>query len=805
MPPAPALQSVIEPTPQPLPEAGLSISAAVQPESTPPAPSSPEALFEVLVENAPVAMAMFDRELRYLVANRQWIADFGLQHELSLVGHSQFEVFPNLHPAWRSVYDRALKGHIVRSENDITVGPDGEPVIFRWEVRPWRRKADAAVSGVMVTCEKFAPIGLPDAAPATPSATDATPANPSLPACNVPTLLLDAGGIVLHANPAAHRLFLSVGISEGQTPVWEVLGRGQAAAELHRDTLLAITAALQGNGLSRAFPQFQGLGSANGKPLQWAMSRSGSREGEARVLLIGFPPGDPALASSEPSPPAPSLPSAADQAASSKEKRRLEAELATANHELTLYRDLELTFRRREQRQREVLDAMPCGLIVLDERGRPIFHNAHVRDLFGRELKPGDAVEDWLMQACLNDSHRDEVARIWRESVWRRQLTKVVSLSTADGLLKDFEFRPAPLPNHGLLLSIYDVTDTCRLEEMLRSTEAKFRTLLHESPSAALLTDSLGGIFEVNPAAEQLLKHYKQELRRTGIDAWLTTAGAEWRKQECQRLAQGQAPAPAFPIELQLGENPTVQPALLKMAGIYDGEGKLHALAHFLTLPATPAPVPQPEEKPPLATPPNSQMEAERRFKNQLQLIASLLNLQSNELEDEQAQAAFRSVLHRVRTISALNEQLLNAPTGKSGALEALVESLIRHLREGFDMPESRVQVILDLKQARVREEAAMPLALILNEALSNSFKHAFPQNRSGKIEVALTTEGEDAQLSVRDNGVGLQAGSVSNQGLGCKVIKVFAEQLGSYCSMENTENGEMCFNLQFPIKYLII
>jgi PAS domain S-box-containing protein len=114
-----------------------------------------ELVLGVLVENAPVAMAMFDRAMRYMLANRQWIHEFGLQQVQPLVGRSQYEIFPGLHPGWRQVYERALQGHIVRSEHDSLSGPDGRHLVYRWEVRPWRKKRDASVGGLMVTCEKF--------------------------------------------------------------------------------------------------------------------------------------------------------------------------------------------------------------------------------------------------------------------------------------------------------------------------------------------------------------------------------------------------------------------------------------------------------------------------------------------------------------------------------------------------------------------------------------------------------------------------------------------------------------------------
>ena len=67
-----------------------------------------ESVLSVLVENAPVCMAMFDRQMRYVLCNRQWVQEFGLQAMQPLVGRSQYEVFPGLHPGWRQVYELSL-------------------------------------------------------------------------------------------------------------------------------------------------------------------------------------------------------------------------------------------------------------------------------------------------------------------------------------------------------------------------------------------------------------------------------------------------------------------------------------------------------------------------------------------------------------------------------------------------------------------------------------------------------------------------------------------------------------------------
>ncbi|MDB6138539.1 MAG: hypothetical protein JWO94_1611 [Verrucomicrobiaceae bacterium] len=916
----------------------------------------------VLVENAPVAMALFDGRMRYVLANRQWINDFGLQQSLPLVGRSQYDVFPNLHPGWRSVYERALQGHVVRSEHDVMPGPQGKAMIFRWEVRPWRRSKDNSVGGVMVTCEKFAALSpVAEAPPREPG-----PTQPTLLESEIPILITNVQGLVLQANQAATRIALARGLQVGSSHFWEAFSEDQSHAPLRLEVLDVLArAASPGSAAIYNLTLRRSGEEASAGGLRWAVSLLEAHHFPATdqpsLLFVGLPVEEGPSAAVAPaqvfSTPAPAISpgQATPDAALQLENRRLEDQLAGAAREMHLLQEMEQAYKRRELRQREVLDAMPCGLIVLDERGRPTFHNAHVRSLFGCELKAGDTVEDWLMQACLDDGHREEVSTIWRESVWRRQLTKIVSLSTADGLVKDLEFRPTALGQAGLLLSIHDVTDTCRLEEMLRSTEAKFRAVLHESPVAAVLTDITGSIFEANSAAEKLLGHPKAELRRMGIDDWLSPESAQARRAEMQRMAGGRLLHGSLKVEIVAKNASLPERADLRLAAVFDGDGRLHSTIHYLQpepvarvetipLPVLVTPVPEEsclETEPPAAaapvmatllatdaqgrihswTPeaealfgfaaaeacgrslhqmfkpsdatgfnadiqallqssggtvtwawygkgnkgndtfvvrPNEEesglaltlllhgeepeipalaetpiptlsassnyiigpthshpwpvadlereqlllTEAHHRIKNHLQIISSLLNLQSNSLDDASARQALRSSQNRVRAIASLHQHLYQLSLGGELSLQQFTSELVERLRECYDIPAEQVEVIVALDQCEVRDEWHMPLALILNEAISNAFKHAFPNGERGTIEIKLAAAAREAHLTIEDDGAGLgtKFDSTSSPGLGMKVIGVFAEQMKGQISMENITGRGLIFDLRFPI-----
>lgn len=112
-----------------------------------------ESLFRLFLNHAPVALAMFDRDMRYLAASRRWREDLGLG-EQNLFHRSHYEVFPEIPDAWKDVHRRGMAGEVVRAEADRFVRADGSVQWLRREVRPWH-EAQGAVGGILIFSEEI--------------------------------------------------------------------------------------------------------------------------------------------------------------------------------------------------------------------------------------------------------------------------------------------------------------------------------------------------------------------------------------------------------------------------------------------------------------------------------------------------------------------------------------------------------------------------------------------------------------------------------------------------------------------------
>ena len=132
----------------------------------------------------------------------------------------------------------------------------------------------------------------------------------------------------------------------------------------------------------------------------------------------------------------------------------------------------------------QINEASPFGLLLLDDAANLIYANPQHRAVLGITVEEAGGLAAWLEFGCAVEPPKLKATLdTWWERVWRRRLPLVLTMRSAESLLKEIEFRPSRLPDERLLVAIFDVTDARREEESMRTSEARFRNLFLQMPS----------------------------------------------------------------------------------------------------------------------------------------------------------------------------------------------------------------------------------------------------------------------------------------------------------------------------------
>nr|WP_245363450.1 sensor histidine kinase [Neorhizobium galegae] len=179
--------------------------------------------------------------------------------------------------------------------------------------------------------------------------------------------------------------------------------------------------------------------------------------------------------------------------------------------------------------------------------------------------------------------------------------------------------------------------------------------------------------------------------------------------------------------------------------------------------------------------------EIHHRVKNNLQAVLALVRLQALPVE------ARDDMARRIAAMIAVHEQIYQNDQFEQVEVAPYATKLITDIASGYETP-----VVLDLRlQAlTVDREQALPLGMIINEVVSNSFKYAFAGRQSGRLSVELREDGDNLNLVIRDDGPGIEAFGRAG-GMGSKLIANFVKQLGGQFTTRN--DGGAVFSLEVP------
>lgn len=186
--------------------------------------------------------------------------------------------------------------------------------------------------------------------------------------------------------------------------------------------------------------------------------------------------------------------------------------------------------------------------------------------------------------------------------------------------------------------------------------------------------------------------------------------------------------------------------------------------------------------------------EIHHRVKNNMQVIISLLMLQIDRFEDEKAEMMFKEGINRIRAMSLIHESLFNTEKVNTINFDHYVRNLCEQIINLYMLPINASSIEYSIDDVHIDIDTAVACGLVINELISNSLKHGYPDDRERRIRISFSEDEDMYRLTVSDNGIGFDAGDDwrSTESLGLKIVHMIVErQLRGSVDLE-TDNGTL-------------
>ena len=344
-----------------------------------------------------------------------------------------------------------------------------------------------------------------------------------------------------------------------------------------------------------------------------------------------------------------------------------------------------------------------------------------------------------------------------------------------------------------VLSAIVDITSRKRLE-------ARFRQVVESAPNAMVMINREGAIEMVNAQTEGLFGYERSELLGQPIEMLVPErfrkahpglrgtffSGPVSRPMGAGRDLFGlKKDGSEFPIEIGLNPIETdagsmVLSAIVDISDRKHKEDSIHAAL---------------KEKDVLLG------EIHHRVKNNLQIVHSLLDLQSNNISDQIVLGMLRESQNRIRSMALIHQTLYQSKDFARVDFRAFLDSLAPTLISSYGLGSDRVKLTMNASEVQLPINAAIPCGLVVNELISNALKHAFPGDIRGEITVDLSSESPTmVGLAVSDDGVGIAEDFdlAQTATLGLQLVTMLTDQLGG--QLEVHHRNPTRFKLSFPL-----
>lgn len=445
-----------------------------------------------------------------------------------------------------------------------------------------------------------------------------------------------------------------------------------------------------------------------------------------------------------------------------------------------------------EYKYRKLTESIPAAIFIYSDN-KFIYGNEYSEKITGYSVKEMLDRHFWEL---VHPDFREEVIkkgdeRLKGNEVQSRYDVKIIDKSGNEkwldysGTVINYLGKPAVL---GIA---YDITELKKTQQALIESERKYRTLVENMSEVILYVDNNDRILFANDNVLQMFGYDKTEL--AGKYAGEILVDNEFRAAMNDRIKlRRHGFTDRFEIKMRKksGENLWVE---ISSAPLKDNNGKLMGSIGIYSDIS--------ERKTYENTIQNSLLqkdlllkEIHHRVKNNLQIISSLIKLQSSNVKDKELFSLFAESQNRIKTMALIHEKLYRSKDISVIEFYDYIKNLVDNLYVSYGINQERVMPIIEFRSIYLDIDTAIPCGLIINELVSNSLKYAFPNLINGTIFIDLTELNDiDYRLIVKDNGAGIPENIDFNNtsSLGLKLVKILSEQLGGDVEIKRNNGTE--------------
>ncbi|MDJ1174655.1 PAS domain S-box protein [Roseofilum capinflatum] len=360
-----------------------------------------------------------------------------------------------------------------------------------------------------------------------------------------------------------------------------------------------------------------------------------------------------------------------------------------------------------------------------------------------------------------------------------------------------FNDRAEPIKLFGL---IQDITDRKQVELALKENERRYRTLVSHIPGIIYrcLPNRDWTIEFINDAIESIIGYSAEEMMSgivPGIAVLLHPEDLPWVQEEVDFALEQHCP---FELEYRMiARDGSIRWVYEKGQGVWNDQQELVYLdgAIFDVSDRKQA---EAQLKASLAEKEVLLREIHHRVKNNLNIIYSLLDMQSRQVSDPALHSLLLDSQKRLKTMALIHEKLYCSKSLSRIDFAEYIHSLVLSISASYGMRSHQIHLDIDADPVQLNIETAIPTGLIINELVTNAFKHAFPGDREGTVWIEFR-EIDHGQLDLKivDNGVGLPSEARGHSSsLGMRLVYILADQLDADLQVQS-ENGTR-FHLKF-------